>query len=189
MAGVFSKQKGMDIGLRVFAAAAGDFPDARMLIVGDGEEAGTLRALAGALGVAERVVFTGAVSNEEMALQLKAGDLFLNTTVRAEGLSIVTVEAMACGLPVIVSRGGGTESTAEDGVSGVFVTPGDAGEAAEALRELFGDPERARAMGEAARARACARFGMQTMLEGYFSLTERVVQEARESTHRVVHAS
>jgi glycosyltransferase involved in cell wall biosynthesis len=189
MAGVLSKQKGMDIGLRVFAEVVAEGGDARMLIVGDGEEAVPLHELARDLGVAERVVFTGAVPNDAMPSYLQAGDVFLNATVRAEGLSIVTVEAMACGLPVIVSRGGGTESTAEDGVSGIFVTPGDSGEVAAALRGLLADPGRARAMGDAARARACARFSLETMLADYFTLTARVVRDARERTHGAVHAS
>jgi glycosyltransferase involved in cell wall biosynthesis len=71
--------------------------------------------------------------------------------VRGATTSGAVLEAMACGVPCVVARGGALTEVVEDGVTGLHVAPGDAGALAAALAALLADPARARAMGAAAR--------------------------------------
>jgi len=158
MTGVIHKQKGVHIGLEAFRSLSRDFPQARLLIVGAGPELPALKAAAGSAGLESRTLFHGTCPNSEMPFYYNASDIFLNPTLRQEGLGIVTVEAMACGLPVVVSRIGGTASTIDDGHSGFFVNPGDAASLAEKAGALLKAPALAAAMGAAGREKAVRDF-------------------------------
>ena len=98
------KQKGVDLGLRGYARYAGLNPDSLYVIAGDGPERQNLEGLANSLGVADKVIFAGMVPRDETAKYYKASDLFLFTTIRSEGLPLNYLEALACGLPVVVSK-------------------------------------------------------------------------------------
>ena len=86
---------------------------------------------------------------------------------------------MAAGLPVVATRCGGPEEIVEDGVSGFLVSVQAPGELAEALRCLLADPQAARAMGQAAAARAGA-----FSLEEAARRTEEVYEESLASSAR-----
>ncbi|MGD9642477.1 MAG: glycosyltransferase family 4 protein [Elusimicrobiales bacterium] len=171
MSGVLHKQKGMHLGLLAFAQVAARFPQARLIIAGDGPEKQRLAALAGELGIAARVTFPGLVPNEEMPLHYNSADIYLNPTLRMEGLGIVNVEAMACGLPVITSKIGGTGSSIEDGKSGFFTRPGDISGLAGRLEQLLGDPALRARLGADARSRAEAVFSKETVTRRYIEVS------------------
>ena len=92
----FDEVKRLDLLLRALAA----LPSATLVLIGDGPEAGALRALAARLGVAARVRFAGAVV--DAARLFRAFDVFAAPS-RKEGLPLAVVEAMALGLPVVAS--------------------------------------------------------------------------------------
>lgn len=96
--------KGLDLSLRGFACLASRSPGARFLIVGDGPERTSLEDLSRELGVGPRVWFLGATDRETVARYLQAADVLLFTTRHREGLPLSVLEALASGLPVIVSR-------------------------------------------------------------------------------------
>jgi glycosyltransferase involved in cell wall biosynthesis len=75
-----------------------------------------------------------------------------------EAFGNVAVEAMACGVPVIAYRRGGPAEIVVDGETGFLVEPGDVAALRMRLTDVLADPARAGAMGDAARARAVARF-------------------------------
>lgn len=77
-------------------------PDAILLLAGKGEDEAMLRALAGRLGVAERVRFLGAVPHGELPSLLNAADVFVLPSA-SEGLANAWVEALACGTPVVTT--------------------------------------------------------------------------------------
>lgn len=81
-----------------------------------------------------------------------------------EGQSLVALEAMACGLPVVASRAGGLPELVRHGETGLLVPPGDPATLAAALAELAGDPERCRRLGAAGRGQA-AGCTVERMLE------------------------
>ena len=110
-----------------------------------------LRALAGRLGVTERIRFLG--HRSDVPDLLSAADVFSQPNAGPEPFGITFIEALYAGLPVVTTRmGGGEEIVTED--CGVLVPPGDIESLAAALHELIGDPERRSALSRAAPARA-----------------------------------
>ena len=97
-------QKGIYQALDGIAVALRDDCSVRYLIVGDGPERVRLQSKVRELGLEDFVHFAGAVSRDEMVDYLSAADVMLFTTVRVEGLPMNILEALACGLPCIVSR-------------------------------------------------------------------------------------
>jgi glycosyltransferase involved in cell wall biosynthesis len=98
------KQKGVELGLRAYSHLEKRIPELRCLIVGDGPELANLQAEALALHVADKVRFVGAVPRNQLVDYLRAGDVFLLTTTRVEGLPLNVLEALSVGLPVVISE-------------------------------------------------------------------------------------
>ncbi|WP_330447854.1 glycosyltransferase (plasmid) [Paracoccus marcusii] len=88
--------------------------------------------------------------------------LALSSIGQGEAAPVTVMEAMACGLPVICSRIGGTGDMIRDGVDGFLVPQGDVAAIVDRLRRLQSDPEFAGAMGQAARQSALVSFDHQT---------------------------
>lgn len=157
--------KGADRLVRAMALV----PSARALFVGADASvrAADLEALATSLGVADRVHFVGAQSDAELRACYGAADLFaLPSVERSEAFGIAQVEAQAAGLPVVCTElGTGTSYVTRHGRTGIVVPPDDVPALARALRILIENPPLARAMGAAGRARACAEFGLERMLD------------------------
>ncbi|MBD0839769.1 glycogen synthase [Streptomyces sp. TRM68416] len=97
-----------------------------------------------------------------------------------EPLGIVNLEAMACGTPVVASRVGGIPEVVDDGKTGLLVPVDDDFEAslAQALDSVLGDPDGARAMGEAGRERAVGEFGWDAVARRTVRLYEEILEQA-----------
>jgi glycosyltransferase involved in cell wall biosynthesis len=153
-------------GQRYLVAAApavlARFPQARVLVVGAGELLEPLAAQARKLGVADRVLFPGFRS--DVPALLAALDLFVFPS-HLEGLGTSVLDALALGLPVVATTAGGIPEMIEDGVHGRLVPPRDPDALARAMVELLEQPELARALGEAGRARVLAEFTADRMVE------------------------
>jgi glycosyltransferase involved in cell wall biosynthesis len=121
-------------------------------IVGGGTQADALRARHAELGLGGTVRFAGRV--DDLKPCYERADCFVLAS-RLEGMSIAMLEAMACGLPVVATRSGrGVEEALDGGQAGVLVPAEDPVALAAAVREVISQPDRARALGEAARRRA-----------------------------------
>ena len=101
--GALTKKKGIDLLLDAFAAVHAKLPHTRLTVCGGGEEESALRAQTEALGVSGAVDFKGQVSRVECAACLRENQAFVLPS-RAETFGVVYVEAMACGLPVIMTK-------------------------------------------------------------------------------------
>ena len=100
---------------------------------------------------------------------------FVHAT-RYEGSSLVTLEAMAHGLPVVATRAGGIPDKVVDGDTGFLVAPGDVTGLARALREVLADPERARRMGARGRAVMEQRFSSAVLVDRTLALYDELLQ-------------
>ncbi|WP_375404084.1 glycosyltransferase family 4 protein [uncultured Sphingomonas sp.] len=98
-------------------------------------------------------VFAGFQQGDDLGRAVASMDVLFNPSV-TETFGNVTAEAMAAGVPVVAARATGTVDLVEDGVTGVLVPPTDTGAYADAIARIGADPALARAMGQAARARA-----------------------------------
>jgi phosphatidyl-myo-inositol dimannoside synthase len=145
-------RKGQDTLIKAWPQVRAAVPGARLLLVGDGPYAPTLKRTAQRLGVAGDVIFTGPVPWAELPGYYDAADVFAmpcrtrHAGLDVEGLGIVYLEASATGLPVIGGDSGGAPDAIADGESG-YVVHDVAGVAARII-ELLKDPAKARAMGE-----------------------------------------
>ena len=163
--------------LDAFAALRRDFPDSRLLVVGDGGERATLEEHARCLGIDETVAFTGFRTN--VTDMLRAADLFVLPSLR-EGMPNTALEAMAVGLPVVASGVHGVPEVVADGETGLLVAPGDAGLLRGAIGRLLADPDLAAQMGRAGLKRVRTRFTTERMLED----SEACCLEARDARLR-----
>ncbi len=136
-------------------------PDAQLAVCGDGPERAGLEARAAELGVAGAVHFLGAVSDPLAALRPAHVFAFPSW---AESLPYAVLEAMSLGLPCVATDVGGISEAMRSGREGVLVAPRDAVGLAGALRAMLGNPDQARAIGAAARARVAEHFSLEHMV-------------------------
>jgi glycosyltransferase involved in cell wall biosynthesis len=142
--------------IRAFAAVAVDYPDARLLIAGEGPDADNLKQLA-VEQAPERIQFLGWVSRISAKAQLYNTAECLLLPSRREGFPAVVGEAMSCGTPVLASNVGGVSELVAEGETGWLIPPGDDAALKRALALLLADPETTASMRSAARATAKAR--------------------------------
>ena len=146
-------------------------PGARFLVVGDGPERAKLEARAEELSIADAVGFLG-TRNDVTDLLSVMNVLLLTSHMEANPVSIM--EAMACELPVVATRVGSVSETVLDGRTGYLTTPGDAGEIARRVIELWGDPEKAARMGRVGREHILAHWSLDGMVKGYQNLIAQI---------------
>ncbi|HZB45397.1 MAG TPA: glycosyltransferase [Pyrinomonadaceae bacterium] len=143
--------KAHDVLLDAFARLGEDLDEWRLAIIGDGRLAKDLRAQADGLGIAGRVDWHGVVRDPHA--YYRAASIFALPS-RVEGTPNALLEAMSCGMPVVVSDGApGLLELVEDGVTGLVVPVNDTAALAAALSRLARDEELRGRLGEAARAR------------------------------------
>jgi glycosyltransferase involved in cell wall biosynthesis len=140
-------------------------PDAELMIV-DGPPGGQLRAgdayaelarFAGALGIADRVIFPGRVARSAMPALLRSADLVVSTC-QYEPSGMTSLEAMACGTPVIAPPVDGHADAVVDGTTGILIPPGRPALLAQRIRQLLAHPMLLEAYGVAAVDRARSRY-------------------------------
>jgi glycosyltransferase involved in cell wall biosynthesis len=144
--------------LTAFRGVADRIPGARLLVVGRGEGLAEVKERARRLGLAREVVFAGYRTGPELAAAYRTLDVKVLLAEGNDGTCRALLEAMACGRPGVAYRFGAPAETIVDGATGVLVEEGDVHGLAEALASLLGAPERARAMGAAAREHVRSRF-------------------------------
>ncbi|WP_299615517.1 glycosyltransferase [Pelagibius sp.] len=144
-------QKALDVLFKAFAAARSDLGDWRIVILGEGPSKTDLIALAEKLSIDDRIDWPGHVA--EPYAYYRASAIFALPS-RYEGMPNALLEAMSCGLPVIVSDASpGPLEVVEDERSGLVVPCDDVEATAAALRRLAGDPALRRRLGSAAAER------------------------------------
>jgi glycosyltransferase involved in cell wall biosynthesis len=145
----------------------------RLFLIGDGRLRADLEQRAASLGVADAVRFLGLRS--DVPAILPALDLYAMPSLW-EGLSIALLEAMAAGLPVVATDVGGVRQVLGEEQCGVRVSPGNAGELAQAIRALAASPGRRAALGAHARRRALERFSLDATLAALTAVYEEALR-------------
>ncbi len=145
--GRLAAMKGVDTFLRAAALVVPRFQDTLFVIAGEGPEYARLIQLAAGLGIGEHVMFLGKVSEEEREVLLQGSSVFVLPSV-VEPFGIAALEAMAAGVPTILSK---TSGVAEISSGSFLVDFWDADEFASRIAELLEYPTLRRAMGEQGR--------------------------------------
>ena len=175
--GAIRRRKGFHVSILAFAEIAREFPDLKYVIVGKRHRESyyrELQELIRAHRLQGRVVCVeDADTREDLFQYYKGAKLFLlasqNTGHDVEGFGIVFLEAAACWLPVVGTRGCGIDDAVENGENGILVPEGDPKKFADAALTVLGDPALYRKMSEASRAFA-RRFHWDQKIREYINL-------------------
>jgi glycosyltransferase involved in cell wall biosynthesis len=158
--------------------------DRRFKIVIAGHGAGGLHErlleLRARLGLEAQVFFLG--FRADVAALLRNLDIFVLSST-TEGLSISTIEAMACGLPVVVTRSGGPEEIVRDNDNGLLVDVGSPDQIAAAIERIAGDAALRQVLSANA-SRAAVRFGETAMIADYEALYDDLTRRPRRRPSR-----
>ena len=132
--------KGVQYLLQAMKTVHEKIPDAKLTLVGDGEDREYLENLADCLGIRDCVNFVVKVPHEKVSDYMSHADVFVLPSL-SESFGIVNLEAMARGLPIVATRVGGLPDVIEDGVNGYLVKAKEPSEIAEALLKLLLDEQ------------------------------------------------
>lgn len=174
--GRLGTEKNWTMLLEACALVMADHTDVRLLLVGDGPQREELEKHCHELGIARGVRFTGRVPFEQVPHYLKAGEMFCYTSL-TETQGLVTMEALAAGLPVVAVDATGTRDAVEHGVEGLL-TENDPQALAEAIRRLLGEPGLRERLTENA-ARKVAELDIEHQAQRLLAVYEQAIEDKR----------
>jgi glycosyltransferase involved in cell wall biosynthesis len=183
--GRLAPEKNWDTLLRAFAKVHGEHPSVRLVLIGDGTARPGLEALASELEIMDRVTFTGALPFEQIPRYLKAADAFAFASV-TETQGLVTIEAMAAGLPVVAVDGPGTRDIVEHGKQG-FLVENDPEALAKGLSKLLSDPQRIKRLSNSALKKAKT-FDVNQLGKQLIGVYEQAIQDKQEDQYVTLKA-
>lgn len=161
---------GVDVIVRAFIRAAQKEERLRLLLLGGGSQAAGLRKMLAEQRLLDRVYLGGQVSQNDLPVFYRAADLYLSAS-HSDGSSVSLMEALACGLPVLVSDIPTNREWVQDGVQGWLFPDGDDAALAEGILQAIGQQPRLGEMSRAGRAlaeqRADWQVNFQRMLAAY----------------------
>lgn len=129
----------------------------RLTVVGDGEDRDSLENLAGKMEITDKVSFTGWLDKENLLKQYQSADIYASASI-AEGMSNSALEALACGLPLLLSDIYGHKELVDNGDNGFLFDPADRTDLDVKLNRMISDKNNLRRMGEKSREKAVNHF-------------------------------
>lgn len=145
--GRLKKYKRLDLMLEAVAQVRKEIPEARLMVGGTGDYREALEAKARELGLGDGVRFLGRISEEEKVRLYAQAQVFVNSSLK-EGWGLTTIEANACGTPVVATDVPGLRDSVRHGKTGFLVPFGDVGAFAKAILAILRDPALAATMRE-----------------------------------------
>lgn len=161
--------------LRAVPKVLDQHPNTRFMLVGRGTLEIELKALASHLGIDHAVRFVGFVPNDQLPEILCSLDVYVSTSLSDAGIAASTAEAMACGLPVVVSDSGENDCWINDGENGYLVPVSQSDALADRIIRLLGDPELRRRFGQAGRTTIKARNDYNTEMNKMEALYQQAL--------------
>lgn len=154
--------KGHSVLLKAIRIVLSEYANVKLLVVGTGPLREKLESDASELKISNNIIFTGL--QENVAPLLRIADIFVLASTEREGLPISLIEAMAAGLPVVISDLGGVPEAVEKNLSGILFRPGDEKELADAIKKLLASKPLRIGMGRQGRNVYREKFTVQKML-------------------------
>jgi glycosyltransferase involved in cell wall biosynthesis len=175
--------KGHELLLRAMACIVREYPDAVLLCVGGGTVGATLEAEAMRLGISDKVIFTGRMSQTDVFRHLRLMDIVaMPSRVGLEGFGLAAAEAMAMGRPIVASNADAlAEVIGDNGDAGLLIAPGDVSALTAQICRLMVNPRERTRLGSAARARVEEKFSMKLFTERHLSLYEALCNPGSQS--------
>jgi glycosyltransferase involved in cell wall biosynthesis len=181
--GGLKPRKNLPFLLHVWRDVAAARPEATLVIAGDGPLGGTVRRQAEAMGLGQRVVFTGRLPEADKVAHYNLADIFLFPS-ELEGFGFAAGEAMSCGLPVIASDEGALPELVAHGQGGFACRGGDRAAFVEATLRLLDQPELRRRFGAFNRERVDRHFRWPRAARRVLDIYEEVVGDWKRKVHR-----
>ena len=178
--GRLAPEKNWETLLRAAAQVYAQHPNMRLVLIGDGPDKQTLEALATELGIAERVSFTGRLPFEDIPTYLKAADMFSFASV-TETQGLVTIEAMAAGLPIVAVDGSGTHDIVDHGKEG-FLVENHPNALASAINAMLSDPSQIKQFSANALKKAKI-FDMNRLGKQMVKVYEQAIQDKKDNRY------
>ena len=182
-AGSMRPVKGVDVLLRA-ARDLTDIPDLHILLLGEVRDR-AIRRLAGEERIRRFVHFAG--HRKDAAALVGGSDIFVMPSLAREGLPKAVIEAMAQGVPAVVSDAGGLPELVAAGESGLVVPAGDEKALAGAIRFLAGDRSRRQQIGQRGQDRIRTHFDIRTTVERTMALYREVISPSTLTDHGRSH--
>ncbi len=180
--GVMMGIKGIEVFIRAIPSVISIYPDARFVLVGEGEEREALQNLTASLGIKEYVIFTGWVDYERIAAYIKSCDVGI--TMRKDTLAnrlIVTTALLqywACGKPVIAPGLSAIEDIVKDGENGFIFDPGSAEDLSKKLILSIKSKDQLSYMGDQGRKLALSRYNTSNIADKMADFIEKEASTA-----------
>jgi phosphatidylinositol alpha-1,6-mannosyltransferase len=165
------RYKGADNLLSALPTVLKLFPDAVLVLVGDGDDRKRLEQLAHDLGVSGSTRFLRGLTQDQLFACYANCDVFALPS-RGEGFGLVFLEAMAHAKPVIGGAHGGIPDIVQDGATGLLVSHGDINRLASALETVLADPQYAKQMGIKGRERVLSVYKFENFESGLAQIVE-----------------
>jgi len=134
------KIKGLGYLIEAMPEILAKFPQAKLILIGEGPERKKLEFQIARLGLQDRVELKGKLTNQAIPEELQKAEVFVLPSL-SEGLGISILEAQACGVPVIASKVGGILDIIEDRKTGILIEPKNPRQIAQAIIKIFSQPE------------------------------------------------
>ncbi|MDD2891041.1 MAG: glycosyltransferase family 4 protein [bacterium] len=172
------RYKGHDIMIKILPEIIKKVPDVVWVVVGTGDDYERFREDINNLKLSEYVVFTGKVSQRELAGLYKAANVFVMPSiekpvlegVKGEGFGIVYIEANACGTPVVAYKTGGVSEAIIDGVTGILVEQGNSEKLTESIIKLLLDKKFSKKLGLQGNQRVSKELNIELLRERFEGL-------------------
>jgi glycosyltransferase involved in cell wall biosynthesis len=172
------RHKAVDVVIEAFRLVAAEFPEVDLLIAGDGPQRGEVEAMIAASKLEPRIHLLSSLPHSELWSLYKGALMFIMLSRMAEGLPLVFFEAMACSIPVIATRNGGTPEIVVHNQTGILIGSNESGYAAQSIRSLLTDPRRREQMGRNSYELAKS-YDWQAVAASYLALYQQLLA-ARE---------
>lgn len=174
------EKKGTEYLIRAFSKIAHVFPEAELIIIGDGPLRMPLEALVRSLNIQRQVHFKGASSHADVMMTMRNAAMLALPSVTAnsgdaEGLGMVLIEAAAFGVPVIGTQHGGIPEAIIDSQTGFIVAERDIDSLAEKIYILLADQEQRFIMGDKARAFCESHFDIRRQTQKLEAIYDQVL--------------
>lgn len=167
---------GIDLLIKAFNLLVNEYPELVLELVGRGSRTESYKELAHQLGIADKIKFSGRITHAQVPEKLRSFDIFVGPS-RQESFGVSILEAMACGVPVVVSDAPGPAEIVQHGKNGLIAPVGGHLALYEMMKKLVEDQELRDRLGKAGRAHVVANYDRhlcaERMMEAYEGLANR----------------